>query len=467
MNNITLKSVLDNLRSKKASERQEGLHQIRTIFEKDRVVANFYIGKDGEADPKLWLPVFQALFMTVYLEKEGMKKSGSRPASTRRIADASNNIRWLTERSVPYMNTPVVNALFQHFTQMLVSEEDRWELFQPIALDYVKSLKAIFSYAPHLEHLETTQWVFMLEICFNVILGDRVREHFSSSEPMESSPTPTIEADDDMYLDDEYAEDDGPDSSNVGTAKGKKRTRRDPTPRPILPVANPRGKTKQVRTAVTSEQVEFASILVTLLSFSGAPTLSKEHPNLVPGIMMRLRLFLERYPVDSSLLYNYINILSSVLEHVSLNRKYEVEVFARSTWPALVGLWGTKDKHLKETLVVVLRNLFQFIVCPVYPDDPKLPAFDPIDGIGVLWHVLDAEAENKWGMDGLDLDALRLDSVRHDTSRSAELDPFVAQTFRAGWNFDKEQALSWAILELRADCAGKVSLLRTQPGSRL
>lgn len=456
MNNTTLKSVLDNLKSKKASERQEGLRAIREVFAKDKVVANFYLGQSnsGKTNPVLWLPVYQALFTTVSLEKEGMKKASSRMSSTRRISEASTAIRWLTERTVPFMNKRVISPLFQHFTQMLASDEDRSELFQPIALDYAKSLKALLTYVPHLEHLEAPQWVKMVEICFNVILGDPVRQSFTRDEVMEEPATPTMETDDDMYVDDDLMEDYEAESSH----SGRKRPRRDPTPKPILSPRNVKRKERALHSAVTSEQVEFASILSILLASPVAPILSDEYPHLVSAIMTRLRRFLERYPVDSSLLYDYINILSSVLDHLSLNRKHEIEIFARSTWTALVGLWGTKDKHLKETLVVVLRHLFQFVVCPAYSDDPKLPPFDAVNGIGVLWHILDAEAENKWGMDALALDALRLEIAGPDVARFSEVNAFVAKTFRAGWNFDAEQALSWAILELRADCAGKVGV---------
>lgn len=454
MSNITLKSVLDNLKSKKASERQEGLLAIRKVFEKDKVVANFHLGKgeNGKTNPMLWLPVYQALFTTVYIEKEGMKKASSRTSSTRRISEASSAIRWLTERTVPFMNKRVISALFQHFTQMLASDEDRFELFQPIALNYAKSLKALLIYVPHLEHLEAAQWVKMVEICFNVILGDPVRQSFTRDEVMEEPLTSAMETDDDMYVDDDLSEDNEAELSR----SGRKRSRREPTPKPILSPGNVKRKGKAVNIVVAAEQIEFTSILSILLASPVAPILSDDYPHLVSAIMARLRRFLERYPTDSSLLYDYINILSSVLDHLSLNRKHEVEIFARSTWTALVGLWGTKDKHLKEALVVVLRHLFQFIVCPTYSDDPKLPLFDAVSGIGALWHVLDVEAENKWGMDTLALDALRLDIAEPDIARSSDINAFVTKTFRSGWNFDAEQALSWSILELRADCAGKV-----------
>jgi ataxia telangiectasia mutated family protein len=74
-------------------------------------------------------------------------------------------------------------------------------------------------------------------------------------------------------------------------------------------------------------------------------------------------------------------------------------------------------------------------------------------GIAHLWRLLDGEAESRWGVDGLSLECLRLELTDpEDVTGGA----FVAQTFRAGSNFDAVQALAWAILELQADCAEKV-----------
>lgn len=453
-----LKTVLENLKSKKVTERQEALQSIRNVFAKDKVVESFHLTRDGKSNPKMWLPVFQALFTCVILEKDLLKKASSAAAATRRLSEATSVIRWLTERSVQFMNRKVVSALFQHFTQMLASDRTRdADLFQPVALDYAKALKCLMGYTPHLEHLDPVLWVRLVEISFNVILNDPVKATFI--DDLEAPSTPAVEDDDDdMYVDDEPTDDGNPGPSNTATEQGKKRSRRDPTPMPILLTPNSKSRTKRnLRTSVTSEQVEFASILSILLASPVAPILSEDFPHLADSILNRLQRFLERYPADSSLLYDYISILAATLDHLSLNKKHEVEIFARSTWVGLVGLWGTKDKRMKEGLVVVLRHLFQFVICPSYSEDEKLPYFDYTDGIGRLWHLLDAEAENKWGVDGLVLDALRLQLVELNDAHSGKVEAFTAKTFRAGWNFDTDQALSWAILELRADCAGKVS----------
>ncbi|KAF8966296.1 hypothetical protein BDZ97DRAFT_2057533 [Flammula alnicola] len=459
MNN--LKSVLESLKSEKIKERQEALTSIREVFSQDTVVARFHINRNGESNPKVWLSVFQALFTTVMLEKgvanKTSTKSGTSSATAlRRLSEAASIIRWLTERTVHLINKKVAIALFQHLTQMMASDRTPdAELFKPVALDYAKALKCLASHTPHLEHLDDYLWVKMVEMSLNVILSDPINATFAQGDEEGSA----IDVDSDMYMEDETAEEDEPGLPNTAAGKGKKRPRPDPTPMPIL---SPRKAKSQARsrrnllTSVSLEQVEFASLLSILLASPVAPILSNEYPGLPNGILVRLQRFLERYPADSSLLHDYLTILSSTLDHLSLNKKHEIEVFARSTWVGLVGLWGTKDRRMKEGLVVVLRHLFQFVICPSFSEDTKLAFFDCADGISRLWHLLDGEAESRWGVDGLALDALRLQIIDPKDIDHGFEKAFVAKTFRAGWNFDAGQALSWANLELQADCAGKL-----------
>ncbi|KIM44739.1 hypothetical protein M413DRAFT_442693 [Hebeloma cylindrosporum] len=451
----TLASVLQNLKSDKIKVRQEALSKIREVFSKDHVVENFTKSSNSLS----WLAVFQALFEAVMAEKRAVvkpstQKAGvSSSAATRRLSDAASVVRWLTELTVQYMNMKVVNPLMRHLCQTLQHEG---ELLAPVALDYVKALKCLVNFTPHLEHIDDNSWVRLAELSFNVILDDPLETKLV----LDGNDTGADGSDSEMYIDDDILEE----ATDSGVGRGKKRPRRDPTPTPIL---SPRkAKARRNVISVSLEQVECASLLSILLSSSVAPILSPNYPGLATAILLRLQRFLERYPADSSLLHDYLAMLSSTLQHLSLNKKLAVEKFARSTWVGLVGLLATKDRRMKEGLVVILRNLFEFVTCPSLSEGSRLPTFDRVDGISRLWNLLDGEGEGRRGLDGLSLEALRLqiwNPINH-----AE-DPFVAKTFRAGWNFDSGQALAWAILELQADCAAKLfqfseSIHSTTPG---
>ena len=450
-NENTLRSVARNLKSTKAKERQEGLTSIQEVFSQDRVVDNLS-KTDG---PKAWLSVFRALYRCVAEERDAaVKKSTSKSSSVsaaafRKLEHTAGVVRWLTERTVHLLNKEVIKELFMHLTQTMVH---RGALFTPVALDYIHALTCLASYRPHLEHLADETWVKIVEMGFNVILDDPIQGRFAEEEA-----TPD-DIDSDMYMDDTPDVPDDDDDLPAMVASGsKKRSRRDHSAPPStnLPRQD-KFKSKHKVMAPSREQLVFAPLLSTLIGSPAAPILSPDFPNLSSGILRRLERFLKRFPTDSSLLHSFLAILLSTLKHLSLNRRNEVQNYARSSWDGLLGLWGQKDKSMKESLTAVLRVLFPFLIAPSNME--RAPSFDCADALGRLWQLLDGEADGKWGADRLTLDALRLELL--DPADSGGLDSasgaFVTQTFRAGWDFNAGQALSWAILELKADCAGKV-----------
>jgi|SRR5882762_4426783 ataxia telangiectasia mutated family protein len=154
MNN--LKTVLHQLKSEKIKNRQEGLSSLRTVFGRDSIVQTLDEAGNGSA----WLVVFQAIFTCVLNEKSTLTKS-KKPASSskntssatalRRLSDASATVRWLTERAVHRFNKKVIKSLLAHFLQTMVHQG---ELLMPVALDYIKAIRCIVAWTPHLEHLD-------------------------------------------------------------------------------------------------------------------------------------------------------------------------------------------------------------------------------------------------------------------------------------------------------------------------
>lgn len=455
MNN--LKNVLQNLKSDKIKERQEGLASIRTVFAQDKVVANFHINRDGEGDPRAWLSVFQALFQAVLNEKLAAtkkvtnKSAGSAVTAQRRLADAASAVRWLTERTSVQMNKRVVKALFEHLLQTMVH---KGEMLAPVALDYIKALRCIVSYTPHLEHMEDDTWIRIVEMGFNVILGDPIKSTLQP-DPVVESPARGTEADNSDLYDEDDPMGDG-DDEDVLPSTSKKRARSDSSSTQQPPFSKSTSQSNKAfqRQGASLEQIEFMSIISILLRSPSAPILASNHDYLPSSILLRLERFLDVYPADTSLVQDYVSTVSSTLAHLSLNRTHDVARFSRKSWNNLVALWGTKNKRIKEGLVAVLRVLFPFVTTDneIY----QVTTFDCAEGIRKLWRCLEEEAENRWGVEGLSLESLRLEPIGHSVASPDSNPAFVAETFRSGWNFDAGQALAWAILELQADCAGKV-----------
>ncbi|KAF8634560.1 hypothetical protein AX17_004150 [Amanita inopinata Kibby_2008] len=451
MNN--LKTVLENLKSDKVKDRQEAITAIRTIFAQDHVVAKFHISREGKSDPRMWLSVFQALFTAVLTEKMACVKTSSKTTHTaeRRIAEAASVVRWLTERTVGLMNKRVTKALFEHLTQIMVHKD---ELFMPVALDYIKALKCLVNHTPHLEHLEDNMWVKLVEMGFNVVLRDPIRQSFWDDDM-------SVTGDQEISNSDLYQEDE--EEADTPASPTKKRRRREESEPPQVSTSRTPAKRKRRMVSVSHEQVEFASLLAIVLRSPSTPILSYRYDekdvnnHLASSILNRLQRFLVMYPADSSFLQDFLSILSSTLSHLALNRRRDVEDFACAAWDGLVGLWGMKDRRLKESLVVVLHVLFHFVTSEDESSHRK-STYDCIDGIGRLWTLLDGEADSRWGVDVLSFESLRLElSDTHNDHEKAR-QAFVAGTYGAGWNFDANQVLSWAVLELQADCASKLYL---------
>jgi ataxia telangiectasia mutated family protein len=273
--------------------------------------------------------------------------------------------------------------------------------------------------------------------------------------------------DDELFLDDDFDEDEDETKPSTSTQSLKRRRGASTTPGAFSSKSQGKAKSPSESLQKSSphppslEQIECTSLLAILLRFSSAPLLSSTSPYLASSILRRLHRFIEIYPTDTSMHHDYILSVSATLSHLSLNKKQDVTKFARGTWDGLVGLWGTKNKRMKEGLVGVLRVLF-----PFYTTTDDLSSwngspskFDCSSGINKLWRLLDGEAESRWGVDALSLDSLRLEVAstaweHGDNDKGA----FAKHTFSAGWHFDVGQALAWAILELQADCAEKVHL---------
>ncbi|RDB20837.1 Serine/threonine-protein kinase TEL1 [Hypsizygus marmoreus] len=453
-----LKAVLEKLRSEKAKDRQEGLSSIRSVFSQDRVIANFHIDSEGVSNPRAWLIVFQALFQAVLNEiraitkKATTKSAGSTAMAQKRLADAASVVRWLTEKTAHFMNKRVTKALLDHILQITVHQS---ELFNLVALDYAKALRCLVSFTPHLEHMEDETWIRVVEIGFNNVLGDPMKATFD-----DDAAVSTLEADDsDLFMEDAPDSDDF-DETDALPSGSRKRSRRETSVAPGPSVSAQRRNIRNARrTSVTLEQLEFMSIISILLRSSSSPILSTHYQYLPSSILLRLQRFLDLYTSDTSLLYDYIVALSSTLSHLALNKTRDVQKFAYTSWDGLVGLWGTKNKRIKEGLVAVLRVLFPFVTIENVAFRENGTSFDCVDGISRLSHLLDGEADLRGGMDGLTLDSLRLelcDRQAHQHSQTQGKNAFIASTFRWGWNFGSTQALAWAILELQADCIGKL-----------
>ena len=440
----TLNTLIEQLKSKGAKERQAAILSLRDTLARDGVVTEL----DNSPKRLGWLLLFQALFAAVLNEKSSATHgSKSASAAKKRVAEAASAVRWLTERSVYQLtHKNVVKALLNHLVQTSVHQG---KLFLPIALDYAKAIRCVLDYPPHLEHIDDDMWVKLTEIGFNVVLGDSLRKKLTEDIENENDIIGREAGSDSVFEDDEEGE------SPTSTAETRKRRRGGESGTPDASTTWSNIQRTQPY-PVSVEQIEYTSILSLLLTFPSAPLLASEYPNLRYAVLNRLQRFLILYPSDTSLHPDFFVMLSATLSHLALNMRSAVTQFAQASWDTLLGIWGTKNKALKENLIIVLRILFPFYTTG-YPDAVSSSLdFSYVDGVSRLWSLLDGEAESRWGVDGLSLDSLRLSLIGNGDTSEDKPGAFVTRTFRYGRDFDANQAASWTILELQADCAEKV-----------
>ncbi|KAI0704256.1 hypothetical protein BC835DRAFT_810570 [Cytidiella melzeri] len=419
----TLSSIVGSLQAKSIRERQEGITQLRAAFTNDRAVSAVDVKKG-------WIVLFEALFGVFRREKEACSDKGllhAAPAGTgaalvRRLSEVASAIRWLVERAVHRFNKATMKLVLDH---LYTNIRNRGKLIDPVALDYVKALKCIVSWAPHLDHLESKSWMKLVEFSFNVILEDSFK---SSFVPPDDPVEPVIQ---------EQSDEDEATGSEAVMSPRKRRHAE-----PARSVGSPAPSTLKTL-PVTLEKIEFASLLSILLRAPSAPLVCDRYPYLPGAIFNRLERFLVQYPADTSLHHDYLTALSATLSQTALNAHQLTVNFAKATWPALVGMWGTKNQRLKEDLLVVIQMLFPYLTSALGEEK-----YD--DGLSKLWRLLDGEAQSRWGVDSLSMDSLRFE-ISTDGDALAR-NAFTAKTFRYGWHFDSNQALAWAILELHADC---------------
>ncbi|KAI0717973.1 hypothetical protein C8T65DRAFT_737500 [Cerioporus squamosus] len=451
---VNLAHAFENLTSDKATERQQGRDAVRNAFGRASVV--LHLDKDGKGAP--WLAIFQALFTSFSKElKSCISKTGVLPTQTtgrgsaalKRLGDVASVIRWLTERSIERLNSLVLKPLLIHLTRAIVYQG---ELLAPVALDYAKTIHLIVAYKPHLYALKDDMWRDLLALAFNIVVGRGPRRKLAEDLDRDGEDA---EVDSDVEMDEALS-----DESDRAEGPSTSRLKR---PRPASH-ASPLRRATVMRTSqpVTLEQIEFMSVVSILLCSPIAPLLTgpdddTEHARQGPDRFPRILLsyftrFLRIYTGDTSLHHDFLIALSSALSHLTLNCRQLVSWFANDNWEALVSMWGTKNQSLKGHLVVIVRQLFPYLLVDPLDSEPNV---DPAGALSALGHALEASAHSRGSVCALSLDSLRL---RLSDPQVEEQAAFTTQTFASGWHFDFEQALSWAVLELQADCAEKLFL---------
>ena len=425
MSSSNLKQIIQQLKSDKLKDRQQALVHLREVFSKKEVVESF----DPEKSGKPWLIVFQSLFEAVLNERKAASRKGaSVSASEQRLKEAASTVRWLTEKSVASWGMRVGKAILKHLMQTMKNQTHD-ELYAPVALDCVKALRVICSFGPHLDHIMMDEelWVNILSLSFAVVLGDDLNsklddESATNFDSSEGEVSLALSNDDD-------------------SSSGRKRKRQDKvnskTPaRTRLRVASP-------------EQIEFVAIISIFLRSRRLRLMSVCEGRLVSAIVSRLTRFFDTFKSETSAHLDAISAVQAMLDTLVLNAREQTTKFAAALWEPILRLWSTKSRALKEGLLAIIIEVLPFLSL-------EWSGIDRLEGFTRFLRLLQTDiVGSRPTFDAVDMNNVRLEVLKEGLD-----EPFACRTFKAGYNFTANQAVSWSILKLMSDITFEVSDFR-------
>jgi serine-protein kinase ATM len=437
-----LTAIIAGLQSDKVKSRQDAL-----VLMDEALTNNDFVDRlaSVSGSSKRWLAVFQALFVAVSMEKTNCVKKGLHKAtavSITRLEKAGSVVRNATERNVTLLPYKVVQALLEHLMNTMV-DRARDRLLAPVSLNYIKSIVVICSHNPHLDHLEPDLWVSLVSLAFAVILETSLASPRGFLETSVDESRTQF----DMDIDDPSVDTAGDD--NEGPIGSKRARPHSPQPNLQRP-SNSRPPTESTRT-MSQEQIEFMGLLVILLQSPQAPYLK---PGIAQNILDRIHYFFDMFPTWSIAHTNAVVSVNLIFSQLELNMTKICTDFALKMWSPLLSYWNgkeKKDKVVREELVVTMMNFFHLVTVPNVAEVARNRVQERVTE---FYQCLQEDIDRSI-FESLPLDSLRL-HLRHPSDVNTV---FNAVTFRSGYKFDPPHALSWAILELHADCARAVCVI--------
>lgn len=366
-------------------------------------------------------------------------------------------VRWLIERSSTYLTKKVINALFSHLTQIIISPDGR--LIRN-SMDYIKALKIVVSFAPHLEHLDSASWQHLMSICWDAALGERIEHHKEDWDEDDEEEDATNGS----HANTEEEEDDR--DVDMVFITGTERKRKLPsTASSSISRHGSRQPTNAKLPPLSTEITELLSIVPILLASPNAPVLSpprfpeedyesnKAFPRVGIRILHKVLRFLKERSGETAAHRSVLITLNMVLGELEVNAVQEMIGQAPQLLSLLAPLWNTK---LKDQIVISLRIILPFISSSKFVED-KMPEEKKISRavFNDLMLLRDAIPRTIPGRRTMILDlsylTLRYTVSLEGDSKSRLPRPLQTSLIGATSDFTDAMIETWAALELTAD----------------
>ncbi|KAJ5489042.1 Serine/threonine-protein kinase tel1 [Penicillium diatomitis] len=196
MGDIFMDKALTRLSSDKQKDRVDGLADLKHILQQNKECPEL-LGFSDKACHR----IFEALFQFVATERTSYiraKRSIGKSSSGTRLSTCASVLRTAVDIFVRNIRAKTVRAIVDHITDSIaVPREGLWE---PLSVDYTKSLKCLLQYPPHTEHLDEGDWEKLMDFCLSVIdaserddsqLSIRTGQQSTADDQLDASDTPS------------------------------------------------------------------------------------------------------------------------------------------------------------------------------------------------------------------------------------------------------------------------------------
>ncbi|EME87131.1 protein kinase ATM/Tel1 [Pseudocercospora fijiensis CIRAD86] len=171
MASVSLRDALEGIQSGAVKARSDGIRDLKHILDYNRNSARIGELRDGEYNT-----ILETLYNCADKEKRNAlngKTATARTSASNKLADISNALRHTIEASVQVLKPKTISALLNHIQDTIFIRKT--EFCMPVALDYVKSMRAVFEYQPHVVSLqedgsgEDCRWDALALFCMDCI----------------------------------------------------------------------------------------------------------------------------------------------------------------------------------------------------------------------------------------------------------------------------------------------------------
>ncbi|OJD11921.1 hypothetical protein AJ78_07406 [Emergomyces pasteurianus Ep9510] len=331
MNEISLEDALGAIGSEVLKKRVAGLEgtvlaSFLSVNQADSswkdlkhiLLRNRQTPKLNHLTDKEYHTIFEALFRFISVEKSSYnraKTSVAKSPSSIRLTTCASALRTTVELGVRKIRSKTVTALLYHVSDALQNPGEG--LWVPLSGDYIKILRTILQYPPHLEQLKKGDWHHVVDFCFRAI---------GVNKPTEAS---LLSIRSRTRLQSESLGDPGSPASSVDASS----LRRD----------------RSSRSETTSKTDEFETCIQLLLSSPSAHIIENAE-RLLDGLVE----YLQSQNSISRTPHAAFSALNSIVSKLITDDTLLVREFLLDVIPIIKRFWRTKSAMLKDEMLITL-----------------------------------------------------------------------------------------------------------------